>query len=161
MLLFHVRRKPLDVFDDTAAINGLHLGELLLGALRCISAQITLPPLVRISLPAPVRRNRLDVALWVLSLNLPDLALRGTLLTPFRQNKSRTNFPPADDLNTVGAYSFASTGVSAFSFFFAEGFPGASITSMVRPSIIGACSIVLISDSNSAISFRSSSAISG
>ncbi len=42
MLLFHVRRKPLDVFDDTAAINGLHLGELLLGALRCISAQMTL-----------------------------------------------------------------------------------------------------------------------
>ena len=42
ILLFHVRCKPLDVLDDTAAMNGLHHGELLLGALRRISAQVAL-----------------------------------------------------------------------------------------------------------------------
>jgi hypothetical protein len=36
------------------------------------------PPLVRIKTPDPVRRNRLEVALWVFNLNLPDLILRGT-----------------------------------------------------------------------------------
>ena len=37
-----------------------------------------LPPLVRITLPEPVRRKRLDVALWVFSLVFPPaFALRG------------------------------------------------------------------------------------
>ena len=52
-------------------------------------------------------------------------------------------------------------GASAFSFFFPEGFPGASTTSIVRPSIMGGCSMVLMSASDWAISFRSSRAISG
>ena len=43
-----------------------------------------LPPFVRMSLPEPVRRNRLDVALWVLSLVLPALALRGTAAYSFQ-----------------------------------------------------------------------------
>src|SRR5512144_3082239 len=38
-----------------------------------------LPPLVRTSVPDPVRRNRLLVALWVFILNLPTFVdLRGT-----------------------------------------------------------------------------------
>ena len=41
-LLFHVRREALDVLDDTAAMNSLHLSELVLGALRRISAQVAL-----------------------------------------------------------------------------------------------------------------------
>src|SRR3970040_806112 len=44
-----------------------------------------LPPLVRTTLPEPVRRKRLDVALWVLSFILPALALRGILRAPFRR----------------------------------------------------------------------------
>jgi hypothetical protein len=39
-----------------------------------------LPPFVRIKVPDPVRRNRLEVALWVFSLILPALTLRGTVL---------------------------------------------------------------------------------
>jgi len=39
-ILFHVRREALHVFDDAATLNGLHLRELLLGALRCITAQV-------------------------------------------------------------------------------------------------------------------------
>src|SRR5512133_527310 len=34
-----------------------------------------LPPLVRIKTPDPVRRNRLEVALWVFRLNLPFVCL--------------------------------------------------------------------------------------
>src|SRR5918993_3974396 len=36
-----------------------------------------LPPFVRTTLPEPVRRKRLEVALWVFSLFLPAFALRG------------------------------------------------------------------------------------
>jgi hypothetical protein len=38
-----------------------------------------LPPFVRIKVPDPVRRNRLEVALWVFSLIFPAFALRGTV----------------------------------------------------------------------------------
>src|SRR5258708_36655054 len=49
-----------------------------------------LPPLVRISLPVPVRRNRLEVALWVLSFILPPFfALRGTATFSFQKNSPR------------------------------------------------------------------------
>src|SRR5689334_11547855 len=43
-----------------------------------------LPPFVRTTLPEPVRRKRLDVALWVFSLVLPALALRGILACSFQ-----------------------------------------------------------------------------
>src|SRR5512143_4310348 len=44
------------------------------------------PPLLRTSLPAPVNRNRLEVALWVLSFILPPaFALRGTDAYSFQQ----------------------------------------------------------------------------
>src|SRR5215211_414501 len=39
-----------------------------------------LPPLVRTTLPEPVRRKRLDVALWVLSLVFVAFALRGIVV---------------------------------------------------------------------------------
>ena len=39
-----------------------------------------LPPLVRTSFPDPVRRKRLDVALCVFSLYLPDVGFRGTVI---------------------------------------------------------------------------------
>ena len=41
-LLFHVRRETLHILDNAATLDGLHLGELLLGALRSISAQVAL-----------------------------------------------------------------------------------------------------------------------
>jgi hypothetical protein len=46
-----------------------------------------LPPLVRTSMPEPVKRNLLDVALWVFSFNLPDFfGLRGIAkFAPFRK----------------------------------------------------------------------------
>ena len=46
-----------------------------------------LPPLVRTSVPEPVKRNLLDVALWVFSFNLPDFfGLRGIAkFAPFRK----------------------------------------------------------------------------
>jgi hypothetical protein len=37
-----------------------------------------LPPFVRTKMPDPVMRNRLDVALWVFNLILPDFTFRGT-----------------------------------------------------------------------------------
>ena len=45
------------------------------------------PPLVRTSVPEPVKRNLLDVALWVFSFNLPDFfGLRGIAkFAPFRK----------------------------------------------------------------------------
>src|SRR5512143_3415914 len=43
-----------------------------------------LPPFVRTSLPGPVRRNRLEVALCVFSLVLPAFALRGTAAFSFQ-----------------------------------------------------------------------------
>jgi hypothetical protein len=47
-------------------------------------------------LPDPVRRNRLEVALWVFSLNLPFLALRGTALTPFTKKYRGLEHSPAE-----------------------------------------------------------------
>src|SRR5512142_3159826 len=61
-----------------------------------------LPPLVRTTLPEPVRRKRLDVALWVFSLVLPlAFALRGIDDTPFEQISADkinrgTSYSPAD-----------------------------------------------------------------
>src|SRR5215211_6827089 len=43
-----------------------------------------LPPLVRTTLPEPVRRKRLDVALWVFSLVFVTFALRGILACSFQ-----------------------------------------------------------------------------
>lgn len=41
-----------------------------------------LPPFVRTTMPDPVMRNRLDVALWVFSLYFPAFCLRGTCEPP-------------------------------------------------------------------------------
>ena len=54
-----------------------------------------LPPFVRTSFPVPVRRNLLDVALWVFNLYLPVFFLRGTAITPLTQN-SAEQLPSAD-----------------------------------------------------------------
>src|SRR5512134_2699934 len=43
-----------------------------------------LPPLVRTTLPEPVRRKRLDVALWVFSLVFVAFALGGILACSFQ-----------------------------------------------------------------------------
>src|SRR5512133_1372990 len=45
-----------------------------------------LPPFVRTSSPDAVRRKRFDVALWVLSLNLPTRGFLGTAAYSFRTN---------------------------------------------------------------------------
>lgn len=60
-----------------------------------------LPPLVRTSVPEPVKRNLLDVALWVFSFNLPDFfALRGIVLfAPFK--KLTANYPAYADYQHV------------------------------------------------------------
>lgn len=55
-----------------------------------------LPPFVRTSVSDPVRRKRFDVALWVFSLNLPTLGLRGTGLTPFDKLTAGNNFSRGD-----------------------------------------------------------------
>src|SRR5271157_2578012 len=41
-LIFHVRREALHIPDEATAFDGLHLRELLLGALRSISAHMAL-----------------------------------------------------------------------------------------------------------------------
>jgi hypothetical protein len=55
-----------------------------------------LPPLVRTSVPEPVKRNLLDVALWVFSFNLPDFfGLRGIAkFAPFRKLTSGLKVRP-------------------------------------------------------------------
>jgi hypothetical protein len=40
LVLFHVWRKAFYVLDDATALDGLHLRELILGALRSISAHM-------------------------------------------------------------------------------------------------------------------------
>src|SRR5258706_2112501 len=131
-----------------------------------------LPPLVRTTLPEPVRRKRFEVALWVLSLVFPPaFALRGiadfsfqTILDKINRGTKRT---PADfqhlwDLPYDSALaSFSAGACSLFSFFLTTPLRGAINTSIVRPSICGACSTMATSASAAAISFKSSSAISG
>ena len=56
----------------------LGLGAYVAFAFWAHQAWIGVPPFVRSSTPDPLRRKRLDVALWVFSLNLPCFGLRGT-----------------------------------------------------------------------------------
>ena len=66
-----------------------------------------LPPLVRISLPEPVKRKRFDVALWVLSFNLPlAFALRGIRYIFFQKFAIKTadKFRPRT-FNIFGTYT--------------------------------------------------------
>src|SRR4030042_2954489 len=53
-----------------------------LGRLGVLRRRWPLPILVRITLPLPVRRNRLAVALWVLSLVFPSFFFRGISSAP-------------------------------------------------------------------------------
>src|ERR671922_959051 len=57
-----------------------------------------LPPLVRTTLPEPVRRKRLDVALWVLSLVFVAFALRGIVVLTLLSDKIKrgSSCRPAD-----------------------------------------------------------------
>src|SRR6185503_9254711 len=48
-----------------------------------------LPPFVRTTLPEPVRRKRLEVALWVFSLFFPAFALRGIADFSFQTKLNR------------------------------------------------------------------------
>src|SRR5512139_3382925 len=125
-------------------------------------------------MPEPVRRNRLEVALWVFSLVLPlAFALRGIadvlLSRNFRQNKPRDSLRPADvqhlwDLHYLEGWAspaFSAGAWSPFSFFLGPPLFGAITTSMVRPSICGGTSMEATSARAVAISLRSSSAISG
>jgi len=90
-------RKPQTKIDDTRNIDYSMFGArrlMRLMYLRPTTGTISLnnafvrsevrrrkwllPPFVRTSMPEPVKRNLLDVALWVFSFNLPDFfALRG------------------------------------------------------------------------------------
>src|SRR5690349_5516139 len=81
-----------------------------------------LPPFVRTSSPEPVRRNRLEVALWVFSLYfLPGFALRGIagfLLSG--KIKPRVSITPADDhiFGVLHKRSGFGLGLGLFSFLF-------------------------------------------
>lgn len=115
-----------------------------------------LPPFVRTSFPEPVKRNRLAVALWVLSLyffvdflrvtiNSYHTKYRGLYVHPrIFTNIRIENLNPARD-----------------SYFFLAALIGASTISIVRPSKAGLCSTMAKSDKSSATCFKSSSAISG
>src|SRR5512139_2119106 len=131
-------------------------------------------------MPEPVRRKRLEVALWVLSLVLPlAFALRGIadvlLSQNFRHKKPRdaSRLLPADDQHLWDLHylegwaslwlgsAFSPGARSPFSFFLTPPLLGAITTSMVRPSICGGTSMEATSARAVAISLRSSSAISG
>src|SRR3990172_1233753 len=120
-----------------------------------------LPPLVRTSIPEPVRRKRLAVALWVLSLYLPLDGLRGTVvLLSHKIPRCRDNHSAARQ-TAEGLYLFDLRTATAPVYFFLVPLLGDSTISIVRPSNAGDCSIAATSDKSSATDLRSSSAISG
>ena len=68
-LTFHVRREALDALDDARdPSRGSSRSSSALVRFEVRRRRWLLPPLVRTSMPDPVRRNRLEVALWVFSL---------------------------------------------------------------------------------------------
>ena len=155
--LLHVRGQAVDRLDDPPAFDGHHFRQA--GALVRLDVRRRrwlLPPLVRTSIPDPVRRKRLEVALWVFILYFPACLLAWHDLTPFTQNSAVLQSHPR-----LSTRKSCKRMKSAQRVYFLLGFPGASTISMVRPSRAGACSTIATSASSSATSFRSARAISG
>lgn len=122
-----------------------------------------LPPLVRTKTPDPVRRNLLEVALWVFNLYLPVFCFPATA-NSFNKNRGCFRNRELYQKNQPPGMNYDSSGESVFSVsaaFFFTTFDATRIMLMVRPSIPGACSMVATSESSSAISLKSSKAISG
>ena len=128
-----------------------------------------LPPLVRTRTPVPVRRNRLEVALWVFNLIFPAFTFLGTAKLLFLKNL-RLSLAAAGVENSgrllklysdIPAASSLTAAFSSVSAFFFVNFSGASSMVITRPSMLGICSTEPISESSSATSLRSSSASSG
>ena len=115
-----------------------------------------LPPFVRTSFPEPVRRKRFEVALWVLSLYFLTFTFLDTTYS-FHKNTAGWVILPRR-LTSLRVFYFL---VRVLIFFGGGAFVGAKTSIIRRPSSLGDCSIVLISDNSSAISRKSSSAISG
>jgi len=120
-----------------------------------------LPPFVRTSFPDPVTRKRFEVALWVFSLYFPVVCLRGTFLLLSLFGQPYTGRQNCRPVGYAIVTFFLEKAYSASLYFFFAALPGASTISMVRPSRAGDCSTSATSESSSAISFRSFSAISG
>lgn len=115
-----------------------------------------LPPFVRTSFPDPVSRNLLEVALWVFNLYLLVFCLRGTSITPLKQNPAEHN-SSADYICKCLLLLTSSCFLCYFFFVFA----GARTINIALPSNEGFCSTTATSDNSSAISLKFSKAISG
>ena len=166
-------------------LHGLHFGQQRLRAARTIATQMALAALGAHQFAASGQAEALGQ--WPCGSSA--CTCRFSLCVARRSRSFQNEMPPrAGTLRPAGAnnrcvsvagrvccsraagrpaydWGFASVaaavGVSALSFFLGEAFPGATTTCIVRPSIIGACSIVPRSASDCAISFKSSRAISG
>jgi len=135
-----------------------------------------LPPFVRTRMPDPVRRKRLDVALWVFILYLLLFTLRGTakllslidhacglfarpqIIPEFFDLGVAKKGYPVDYTADLVSSPLCSIVSAAF---FREALAGARTMVIVRPSMLGICSTAEISANSWAISFKSSKAISG
>ncbi len=153
-----VRGQAVDRLDDAASFHRHRFGNSSLVRLEVRRRRWLLPPLVRTSMPDPVRRKRLDVALWVLILYLPVVCLRGTIELLLSHKIPRIGLSSAD-VNNVN--NLETDEISAVDYFFLLAFPGPSTINMVRPSKAGGCSTIAISDKYFGNLFQVWRAISG
>ena len=122
------------------------------------------PPFVRTTLPDPVMRNRLDVALWVFSLYFPAFCFCGTVnllftkLCGLLKSRITNNIFPSVEQYCTRIFRLGKSPPRNYYFF---SFFGASIIVITRPSILGICSTTDTSSNSCAISFKSSRASSG
>src|SRR5688572_27895097 len=101
-----------------------------------------MPPSDGTRTPEPVKRSRLDVALWVFSLYFfPGFALRGIAGFSFQGNKTAGHSHARGHSTSLGiqeaqtSASDLTSACSVFSFFLGAPLMGTNTTSMVRPSI--------------------------
>jgi hypothetical protein len=111
---FHVGRKALDALDELAAQYGtISLNNALVRS-EVRRRKWLLPPLVRTSTPEPVKRNLLDVALWVFSLYFfPGFALRGIAGFSFQTKLTAGHILPSRGRSTSYGTCFRNAQASA------------------------------------------------
>ena len=85
-------------FTSLRAVTGCISERAAFVRLEVFLRKWLLPPFVRTTLPEPVNRKRLDVALWVFSLVLPAFALRGMTDFSFQTKLHSSVFIPDHDL---------------------------------------------------------------
>jgi hypothetical protein len=152
LVLAQIWGQAPDAFLDAFPFNGDHLSEKGFGPLGFAAAQVAFPTLCphefpRTGEPETLRRRLVRLQLVFALL----LSFSGHGITPSTQPRG---------CNRVRGEGSDRLVVSARSWRYLL-FAGARIISIVRPSIFGAISIVLTSESSSAICLRSSRAISG